>query len=67
MAFLLEIRPKTLFFAPTGETGGGSGQNRVDIANFFNLNGLRWQPWQKPLADNKRTFARVANHQTAPP
>src|SRR5258708_6108620 len=32
MAFLLEIRPKASFFAPTGEAGGGSGQNRVDFA-----------------------------------
>src|SRR5216683_7608457 len=32
MAFLLEIRPKASFFAPTGDAGGGSGQNRVDFA-----------------------------------
>jgi len=65
MAFLLEIRPKTSFLAPTGETGGGSGQNRVDVANFSSLNGLRWQPHQKLLAGSKRLFARVANR--APP
>src|SRR5262249_25498088 len=59
MAFLLEIRPKTSFLAPTGETGGGSGQNRVDVANFSSLNGLRWQPHQKLLAGSKRLFARV--------
>src|SRR5262245_52854489 len=67
MTFLLEIRPKTSFFAPTGETGGGSGQNRVDTANFFNLNGLRWQPGQKLLAGHKRLFARVANRAQPPP
>jgi len=67
MAFLLEIRPKTSFFAPTGETGGGSGQNRVGTANFCSLNGLRWQPVPKPIADAKRLFARVANRPTAPP
>src|SRR5215475_15396545 len=32
MAFLLENRPKASFFAPIGDAGGGSGQNRVDFA-----------------------------------
>src|SRR5262245_29170497 len=67
MTFLLEIRPKTSFFAPTGETGGGSGQNRVDVGNFCSLNGLRWQPRQKPLSDDKRLFGRVANRASRRP
>jgi hypothetical protein len=53
MTFLLEIRPKTSFFAPTGETGGGSGQNRVDNDIFCSASGLRWQPGQKLLSGNK--------------
>src|SRR5215472_11950625 len=44
MTFLLEIRPKTSFFAPTGETGGGSGQNRVDVPIFSSHNDLHCLP-----------------------
>jgi hypothetical protein len=44
MTFLLEIRPKTSFFAPTGETGGGSGQNRIDMAISSSAKDLPWQP-----------------------
>src|SRR6516164_5153516 len=44
MAFLLEIRPKTSFFAPTGETGGGSGQNRVDFAPGHGLEQVDSEP-----------------------
>jgi hypothetical protein len=61
MAFLLEIRPKTSFFAPTGETGGGSGQNRVDYADFSILNDLDWQPSSNTPTGKKRLFGPVAN------
>src|SRR5262244_2041431 len=44
MAFLLKIRPKTSFFAPTGETGGGSGQNRVDFAPGHGLEQVDSEP-----------------------
>src|SRR5262249_26867302 len=44
MAFLLEIRPKTSFFAPTGETGGGPGQNRVDFAPGHGLEQVDSEP-----------------------
>src|SRR5215471_19658300 len=44
MTFLLEIRPKTSFFAPTGETGGGSGQNRVDFAPGHGLEQVDSEP-----------------------
>jgi len=56
MTFLLEIRPKTSFFAPTGETGGGSGQNRVDYAEFSILNDLDWQPASDAPTGAKRLF-----------
>jgi hypothetical protein len=32
------------FFAPAGETGGGSGQNRGDVPILFSHSGLDWQP-----------------------
>src|SRR5262249_8703651 len=63
MTFLLEIRPKTSFFAPTGETGGGSGQNRVDMANFSNRKDLDWQP--APAGSlAQQLFPAVANRAT---
>src|SRR5258707_210290 len=49
MTLLLEIRPKTSFFAPTDETDGGSGQNRVVLHIFSNLNGLCWQPTPRTI------------------
>jgi hypothetical protein len=61
MAFLLEIWPKTSFFAPTGETGGGSGQNRVVLGIFSNRNGLGWQPVSRAPFGAQRIFAAVAN------
>jgi hypothetical protein len=33
-----------LFFAPTGETGGGSGQNRVDFAPGHGLEQVDSEP-----------------------
>src|SRR5262249_18556687 len=44
MTLLLEIRPKTSFFAPTGETDGGSGQNRVDFAPGHGLEQVDSEP-----------------------
>src|SRR6266481_3195316 len=61
MAFLLEIRPKASFFAPTGETGGGSGQNRVVLAIFCSLKALPWQPATDAATGGKGEFCRVAN------
>jgi len=59
MTFLLEIRPKTSFFAPTGETDGGSGQNRVDAGKFCSQKGLAWQPAWKRSTGAKRQFVRT--------
>jgi hypothetical protein len=56
MTLLLEIRPKTSFFAPTDETDGGSGQNRVDYADFSILNDLDWQPASDAPIGAKRLF-----------
>jgi hypothetical protein len=61
MTLLLEIRPKTSFFAPTGETDGGSGQNRVVMGIFSSLNGLDWQPAPRAAFGAQRIFAAVAN------
>jgi hypothetical protein len=61
MTFLLEIRPKTSFFAPTGETGGGSGQNRVVIGLFSSLNVLSWQPTPRITFEPQRKFGALAN------
>src|SRR5216684_7426998 len=44
IAFLLEIRPKASFFAPTGDAGGGSGQNRVDFAPERELEQVNSEP-----------------------
>src|SRR5262249_15172324 len=44
MTLLLEIRPKTSFSAPTGETDGGSGQNRVDFAPRHGLEQVESEP-----------------------
>src|SRR4249919_3604937 len=44
MTLLLEIRPKTSFFAPTGGTDGGSGQNRVDFAPGHGLEQVDSEP-----------------------
>src|ERR1700704_2088417 len=44
MAFLLEIRPKALFFAPTGEADGRTGQNRVDFAPGRGLEQVNSEP-----------------------
>src|SRR5262245_44284388 len=66
MTFLLEIRPKTSFFAPTGDTGGGSGQNRVVLRNFCNLNDLPWQPVSRSASSGKALFPAVANHPLSP-
>src|SRR5215467_11993002 len=66
MAFLLEIRPKTSFFAPTGEADGGSGQNRVVLDLFPNLNGLCWQPTPRIAFEPQRKFGALANPLTAP-
>src|SRR6266404_4725491 len=44
MTLLLEIRPKTSFFAPTDETDGGSGQNRVDFAPGHGLEQVDSEP-----------------------
>src|SRR5262249_44244544 len=64
MTFLLEIRPKTSFFAPTGETGGGSGQNRVDMANFSNRKDLDWQPAPAGSLARNSYFPQLANRAT---
>jgi len=61
MTLLLEIRPKTSFFAPTGETDGGSGQNRVVMANFSNRKDLDWQPAPRGALGAQRLFPAVAN------
>src|SRR5262245_33381321 len=61
MTFLLEIRPKTSFFAPTGETGGGSGQNRVVLPIFCRPNGLHWQPGPRGGFDRQGIFPALAN------
>jgi hypothetical protein len=61
MAFLLEIRPKTLFFAPTGEADGRTGQNRVVLGDFCRVNDLLWQPRQKRELTTKDNFRSVAN------
>src|SRR5258705_5548692 len=42
--FLLEIRPKALFSAPTGRAGGRSGQNRVDFAPKCDLEQVNSEP-----------------------
>jgi len=44
MAFLLEIGPKALFFAPTGGAGGRTGQNRVDFAPGRGLEQVNSEP-----------------------
>src|SRR6266478_9084931 len=59
MTLLLEIRPKTSFFAPTGETDGGSGQNRVVLGIFSSLNGLHWQPTLARTTGAQRLFRRT--------
>src|SRR5262252_2591121 len=56
MTLLLEIRPKTSFFAPTGETDGGSGQNRVVLGNFCSPRGLPWQPAPRATTERQRFF-----------
>src|SRR5215468_422250 len=61
MTLLLEIRPKTSFFAPTGETDGGSGQNRVVLHIFSSLNGLCWQPTPRAAFEPQRKFGALAN------
>src|SRR4029079_12816529 len=66
MAFLLEIGPKALFFAPTGGAGGRAGQNRVDLDIFCSNSSLPWQPHQYRETGNKRKFARVANRDEQP-
>jgi hypothetical protein len=59
MAFLLEIGPKALFFAPTGGAGGRTGQNRVVSGIFCTVTGLLWQPSKKANAERKGQFPRI--------
>src|SRR4029077_2181386 len=60
MAFLLEIGPKALFFAPTGEADGRTGQNRVDLDFLCSSRVFRWQPYRGALIGNKRRFPAAA-------
>jgi hypothetical protein len=53
MAFLLENRPKASFFAPMGDAGGGSGQNRVDFAPKRELEQVNSEP---PAHGRSRVF-----------
>jgi hypothetical protein len=61
MAFLLEIRPKALFFAPTGQADGRTGQNRVVLPIFCSRKGLYWQPASRVEFGPQRIFAALAN------
>src|SRR5882672_9908584 len=57
IAFLLEIRPKASFFAPTGEAVGGSGQNRADFAPERELEQANSEP---PAHGRSRVSWRLA-------
>jgi hypothetical protein len=56
MAFLLEIGPKALFFAPTGGAGGRAGQNRVVLGIFCRITALLWQPSNKANLERTDTI-----------
>jgi len=66
MAFLLEIGPKALFFAPTGEADGRTGQNRVDLDFLCSSRVFRWQPYRGALIGNKRRFSAAAKPSVRP-
>ena len=63
--FLLEIRPKASFFAPTGGADGGSGQNRVDFAPRRGLEQVNSEPAGarpvKGIGDRDESSAAMAD------
>jgi hypothetical protein len=44
MKYLLKSGPNALFFTPSGQTGGGTAQNRVDFARLFELQQVELGP-----------------------
>jgi hypothetical protein len=54
------------FFAPAGETGGGSGQNRGDVAVPPSLSDLDWQTARRVVSEPQRIFRTLANRVNTP-
>jgi hypothetical protein len=55
------------FFAPAGETGGGSGQNRGDVAVPSTFSDLDWQPALRVAVGSQEIFRALANRVNSHP